>query len=76
MSVHSAAKRGDIKELQTLVLDVGVSPEDVDGHLRQTPLHYACKHGQVEAVKFLLAHGAKPDATNSQGWTALNIACG
>jgi ankyrin repeat protein len=65
-----------MKELKTLILDVGVSPEDLDGHLRQTPLHYACKHGQVEAVKFLLAQGAKPDVTNSQGWTALNIACG
>ncbi len=76
MSIHSAAKRGDMKELQTLVVEIGVSPEDLDGHLRQTPLHYACKHGHVEAVKFLLAHGAKPDITNSQGWTALNIACG
>jgi cytohesin len=76
MSIHSAAKRGDMKELSTLLVDVGVSPEEVDGHLKQTPLHYACKHGQVEAVKFLLAHGAKPNVTNSQGWTALNIACG
>jgi ankyrin repeat protein len=76
MSVHSAAKRGDMKELKTLIVEVGVSPEEVDGHLRQTPLHYACKHGQVEAVKFLLAQGAKPNVTNSQGWTALNIACG
>jgi ankyrin repeat protein len=76
MSIHSAAKRGDMTELHTLVVEVGVSPEELDGHLRQTPLQYACKHGQAEAVKFLLAHGAKPDVTNSQGWTALNIACG
>ena len=76
MSVHSAAKRGDMKDLKTLIVEVGVSPEEVDGYLRQTPLHYACKHGQSEAVKFLLAQGAKPDVANSQGWTALNIACG
>jgi ankyrin repeat protein len=76
MSIHSAAKRGDMKELKTLIVEVGVSPEEVDGHLRQTPLHYACKHGQVEAVKFLLAQGSKPNVANSQGWTALNIACG
>ena len=44
--------------------------------LRQTPLHYACKHGQAEAVKFLLAQGATPNVVNSQGWTALNIARG
>lgn len=45
---------------------------------RQTPLqqHYACKHGQAEAVKFLLAQGATPNVVNSQGWTALNIARG
>ena len=76
MSIHSAAKRGDMKDLKTLVLEIGVSPEEVDGHLRQTPLHYACKHGQAEAVKFLLAQGAKPNVVNSQGWTALNIARG
>lgn len=76
MSIHSAAKRGDMKDLKTLVLEIGVSPEEVDGHLRQTPLHYACKHGQAEAVKFLLAQGANPNVVNSQGWTALNIACG
>ncbi len=29
MSIHSAAKRGDIKDLKTLVLEIGVSPEEV-----------------------------------------------
>jgi ankyrin repeat protein len=27
-----------------------------------TPLHEACKGGHVEAVKFLIAHGADPKA--------------
>ena len=33
MTIHSAAKRGDMKDLKNLVLEIGVtvSPEEVDG---------------------------------------------
>ena len=39
-------------------------------------LHYSCKAGHSEVVKYLLAHGASVEARNRKGETALHQACG
>lgn len=39
-----------------------------------SPLMHATKHSRYEVVKFLLHEGAKVDATDNYGWTALMFA--
>ena len=53
MSIHSAAKRGDMKDLKTLVLDIGVSPEEVDGHFTADAFALCLQtvHGQEAWLK-------------------------
>ncbi|XP_066597011.1 BRCA1-associated RING domain protein 1-like isoform X2 [Prorops nasuta] len=40
----------------------------------ETPLHSACLKGQVEYVKILLMHGAKPNTKDNANWTPLQEA--
>lgn len=39
-----------------------------------TPLHYACKEGNVEIVKLLLEEGCDPNWPDRQGRTCLHFA--
>lgn len=44
----------------------------------QTPLHYAVFHGQKAAIKYLLDHGADPDAetdVRTAGWLLVLVTC-
>ncbi|KAL1771022.1 Ankyrin repeat and SOCS box 18 [Sigmodon hispidus] len=41
-----------------------------------TPLHVAAQHGLDEHAQLYLGHGARVDARNGRGETALNAACG
>lgn len=54
--------------LHTLRLD----PKTND---RETPLHLACKKGEVEIAKFLVQSGANITITPKRGGTALLLAC-
>lgn len=36
-----------------------------------TPLHYACKRGDIEVIEFLLKKGADPNVENNEGKTPL-----
>jgi hypothetical protein len=40
----------------------------------ETPLHHAARHGELEAIKVLLAHGADPNAKTPVGATPLHVA--
>ena len=52
----SAASRGDVEAMERMVLgNANVDVGDYDG---RTPLHLAAAAGQLEAVQFLLDHGA------------------
>lgn len=61
-------KHGSIRQMQWLI-DKGaeVNPKDPD----VIPLFTALKKSDTDKIKFLLEHGAKPDAKNSFGRTAL-----
>ena len=66
----AAAAAGRIDHLREL-LARRADPEERDRH-GWAPLHYAARHGQVEAIAALLAAGAfvdRPDTAN--GWTPL-----
>lgn len=45
----------------------------VDDHLAWTPLFYAVRAGDVEAIGFLLRHGAQPDVVDALGDTPLKL---
>lgn len=65
-SLAGAAGAGDLERMQ-LFLDRGASIEE-RSQWQSTPLGAACAHGQTEAVRWLIAHGARidlPDDTNS-----------
>lgn len=39
-----------------------------------SPLHVAVSHGHENVVRTLLQHGADPNATDEEGFTAMEIA--
>ena len=42
--------------------------------MRRTPLYYAAASGHIEVVKFLLGSGARKNAVDRDGWTAVHAA--
>ena len=80
--MHMAAQFGHAAVIRAL-LKAGASATYIavkDAAMRQTPaspLHLACRFGQVEAVDELLkAPGADPSAADDHGWTSLMRAAG
>jgi len=82
-AIHKAAANNDIKTIEKLWNKKAndkkrlklVNKKAPDGN---TPLHYAVyyvKGDLLEAVQFLVEHGAKIDATDKDGDTPLHYAC-
>ena len=61
--------------LQYLIEEAG-KPEDVhlEDDAENTPLHHAALRGNHEACQYLLSKGAKADARNLKGETAIDLA--
>lgn len=69
----TAARYGKTEAVRVL-LDYGADPNQENG-LAQVPLLVASgPEGNLETVKLLVERGAKPDAANATGWTALAYA--
>nr|KAF6449639.1 ankyrin repeat and SOCS box containing 18 [Molossus molossus] len=58
------------------LLEHGASVHRVGGAGRDTPLHVAAQHGLDEHARLYLGRGARVDARNGRGETALSAACG
>lgn len=70
---HALARAGHVHRLRALVEHDPslVRATNADG---ETPLHVAAKHGEVGAMKVLLAYGADPNAKTPVGATPLHVA--
>ncbi|CAN6327084.1 unnamed protein product [Urochloa humidicola] len=67
-ALHHAAGIGNT-DLMNLLISKGVDIESESD--AGTPLVWAAGHGQLDAVKLLLQHNAKPNTENADGITAL-----
>lgn len=68
--VHKAAYLGDLQGLKRIVSDDprALSLPSKDGWL---PLHYACEHGHLACVEYLVSLKANVDCRGRDGWTPL-----
>ncbi|XP_004868579.2 ankyrin repeat and SOCS box protein 18 [Heterocephalus glaber] len=58
------------------LLEHGASVQQVGGAGQDTPLHVAAQRGLDEHARLYLGRGARVDARNGRGETALSAACG
>ena len=71
--LHAEASYGRAAHVE-LLLDAGADIDAIDVHSSTTPLGYAARCGQVEAVELLLARGARRDLPTDRAW-ARPLAC-
>ena len=65
----------DIERLKNALLpSLNINALEADRLQGRAALHMAAQSGNVSAIKFLLAHGAKVDLRNSEGETPLHEA--
>jgi ankyrin repeat protein len=72
MPLHYAARFGHVRLIELLIL----AGANINGKNREncTALHLACEHNQIGAATSLLKFKADLDITNSEGFTAQQIA--
>ncbi len=76
-AIHLAAQNGHKGMLRVMIekgVDVNLM-EDAPAESGTTPLHVACKYGQWEIVKLLMAAGADDTLKNAKGETPAHCAC-
>lgn len=71
--VHALARGGHVHRLRAM-LESDPSAAKAKDAKGETPLHHAARHGDVEVIKVLLAHGADPNAKTPVGATPLHVA--
>jgi len=72
-AMHRAASNGDVAELERMLSIEHANPNLRDA-AQVTPIHYAARNGQLEAIRMLVSYGAEPNAKTHNGWTALQLA--
>lgn len=73
VSMMHALRDGDRRQFARTLREAPASV-NATGHAGWTPLMYAALYGDAEAVRLLLAAGAKPTTANPSGGTALMYA--
>ena len=66
--MHCAAASGQIQSMSQLYY-LGASVDRLDGY-GVTPLHVAVRLQQIEAIRWLISHGANPSIKDREGRTA------
>ena len=74
LSVHLAARHGDIQALDAWLKRNRANVHFREKKHRSTPLHWAAETDQAEAAELLLNHGADKTARTDGGWTPLHSA--
>ena len=64
--IHDAARKGDLKKVQSLIKDDPTLVNSLDSH-GDTPLHLASLHGDVAVAKVLVDAGANVNAKDNAG---------
>jgi ankyrin repeat protein len=75
---EDAGTDAEVVEAIAVAIELGNDPNAVDKN-GETPMHAAAYKNVADAVRYLAAHGAKPEVwnqPNSHGWTPLTIAQG
>lgn len=70
--LHDAAKKGDLKRIETLI-ETGTNINAIDEN-DLTALHYAALEGNRSIAQLLVDKGADINAQNREGWTPLHYA--
>ena len=70
--LHTAAKKGDIATITTL-LDRGADIQAINED-RSSPLHFAAREGADDILDTLIRRGADAHAKNNKGETPLDVA--
>jgi cytohesin len=73
--IRDSTLNGDLKKVKALIKDNPTLVFHQDGN-GDTPLIWAALRGHKDVVEFLLASGAKINATNNAGETPLHLAAG
>ena len=70
LSIHDAARQGNLEEVMRLIQEDPEIVNDID-EIDYTALHWASYYGHVEVVSYLLDQGANVDKKDIIGNTAL-----
>jgi ankyrin repeat protein/beta-lactamase regulating signal transducer with metallopeptidase domain len=73
ISLHQAARDGDLKKVKSLILS-GADVNAMDDRLAGTPLHLAAYYAHHDLVEFLISKGENVNALNKWNRTALDEA--